>query len=161
MYEESKPQKVTKEIEEIKKDDSVTIPPKYIKNRSLKSNKNYRQLRKDAKNLNLFNDVVLQLQKEVYNDNIYPIKDYQFDSDIVVDVMQIVERVFNEPKQGELKLKCVCEVLKPYFLGNIELINKFVDLNFHRVIKSNIVRRYGIKLFDLACNFFLGISETK
>jgi hypothetical protein len=75
--------------------------------------------------------------------------------------MQIVERVFNEPKLGDIKLKCVCEILKPYFLDNVPLIEKFVQLNFDKIIKSNVVRRYGIKIYDLCVNFFLGSSETK
>ena len=44
--------------------------------------------------------------------------------------------------------------IKTILLGNVKLIEKFVELNFCKIIKSNIVRRYGIKLFDLGCNFF-------
>lgn len=160
MYEEVKPNSQP-EIVEQSNDSNIIIPPKNIKNRSLKGNKNYRKLRKDAKHQHLFSEVVKQLKEEVYNETNYPIEEYQFDHEIVIDVMQIVERIFNEPKLGEIKLKCVCEILKPYFLGNVKLIEKFVELNFYKIIKSNIVRRYGIKLFDLGCNFFLGMSEMK
>jgi hypothetical protein len=137
------------------------IPPKDIKNRSLKGNKNYRKLRKEAKNKHLYQEVVKQLKKEVYNNENYPVDKHQFDHEIVIDAMQIVERVFNEPKLGDIKLKCVCEILKPYFLDNVPLIEKFVQLNFDKIIKSNVVRRYGIKIYDLCVNFFLGSSETK
>jgi hypothetical protein len=139
----------------------LNIPPKDIKNRSLKGNKNYRKLRKDAKNKHLYQEVVKQLKKEVYNNENYPVDKHQFDHEIVIDAMQIVERVFNEPKLGDIKLKCVCEILKPYFLDNVPLIEKFVQLNFDKIIKSNVVRRYGIKIYDLCVNFFLGSSETK
>ena len=47
-----------------------------------------------------------------------------------------------------------------YFLNNISLIERFVELNFDKIIKSNVVRRYGIKIYDLCVNFFLGSSET-
>jgi len=132
----------------------INIPPKDIKNRSLKGNKNYRKLRKDAKNKHLYEEVVKQLRKEVYNNENYPVDKHQFDHEIVIDAMQIVERVFNEPKLGDIKLKCVCEILKPYFLDNVPLIEKFVQLNFDKIIKSNVVRRYGIKIYDLCVNFF-------
>ncbi len=160
MYEEVKPNSQPEKVEQ-SNDSNIIIPPKNIKNRSLKGNKNYRKLRKDAKHKHLFNEVVKQLKEEVYNETNYPIEEYQFDHEIVIDVMQIVERIFNEPKLGEIKLKCVCEILKPYFMNNINLIEKFIELNFHKIIKSNIVRRYGIRLFDIACNFFFGISEMK
>jgi hypothetical protein len=161
MYEEVQPipKPILNAIDDTKQDSIVCIPPKNIKNRSLKGNKNYRKLRKDAKNTQLLNEVIKQLKLEVYNDVNYPIDDYKFDHEIVIDVMQIVERIFNEPKLGESKLKCVCEILKPYFLDNEDLIKKFGELNFHKIIKSNVVRRYGIKLFDMGCNFFLGTSE--
>lgn len=159
MYEEVKP--IPKQEKEQHEELSISVPPKNIKNRSIKGNKNYRKLRKDAKNSQLFNEVVKQLKEEVYNEKNYPIEVYQFDHEIVIDVMQIVERIFNEPKIGDIKLKCVCEILKPYFLNNTNLIIKFVELNFDKIIKSNIVRRYGIKLFDLTCNFFLGTPEIK
>lgn len=155
MYEEAKP--VNKPVVEDTKNDIVSIPPKNIKNRSLKGNKNYRMLRKKAKNNQLLNEVVKQLQTEVYNEVNYPVNEYRFDPDIVTDVMQIVERIFNESKQGDVKLQCVCEILKPYFLDNVDLIKRFVELNFSKIVKSNVVRRYGIKLFDLGCNFFLGM----
>jgi hypothetical protein len=51
----------------------LNIPPKDIKNRSLKGNKNYRKLRKDAKNKHLYEEVVKQLRKEVYNNENYPV----------------------------------------------------------------------------------------
>jgi hypothetical protein len=156
MYEEKSIAKPQIEKCENNVDSLVSIPPKCVKNRSLKNNKNYRNLRKTAKNTQLLNEVVKQLKQEVYNDVNYPIDQYKFDHEIVIDVMQIVERIFNEPKLGEIKLQCVCEILKPYFLDNIDLIKKFVELNFHKIIKSNIIRRYGIKLFDIGCNFFLG-----
>lgn len=163
MYEEAKPINkpivVDKPVVVEKNIDVVCVPPKNIKNRSLKGNKNYRLLRKTAKNTQLLNEVVKQLQLEVYNDLNYPVNEYRFDPDIVIDVMQIVERIFNEPKLGEIKLQCVCEILKPYFLDNVELIKRFVELNFHKIIKSNVVRRYAIKIFDIGCNFFLGSSE--
>jgi hypothetical protein len=47
--------------------------------------------------------------------------------------MQIVERILNEPKLGEIKLQCVCEILKPYFLYNVDLIKRFADLNFSKI----------------------------
>jgi len=146
-------------VEPLKKVE-LGIPPKKIKNRSLKGNKNYRKLRKDAKNMHLYDEVVKQLQNEVYNNVNYPLGDHQFDHELVIDAMQIVERVFNEPKLGKIKLKCVCEIMKPYFLNNISLIERFVELNFDKIIKSNVVRRYGIKIYDLCINFFLGSSET-
>jgi hypothetical protein len=154
MYEELKPiqQPTPKQKEEI----VVSVPPKNIQNRSLKGNKNYRKLRKDAKNTQLLNEVIKQLKNDVYNEINYPIEEYKFDPDIVIDVMQIAERIFNEPKLGTIKLQCVCEILKPYFLDNTDLIKRFVELNFNKIVKSNIVRRYSIKLFDIGCNFFLG-----
>lgn len=160
MYEEAKPfsQPVNEPEKDSKLDtpEKVLIPPKNIKNRSLKGNKNYRKLRKDAKYEHLFNEVVKQLKSEVYNDTNYPIDQYKYDHELVIDVMQLVERIFNEPKLGKIKLKSVCEILKPYFADDVNLIKKFVELNFHKIAKSNFVRRYGIKLFDIVCNFFLG-----
>jgi hypothetical protein len=162
MYEEVVPKKVVKDAPDRSFDDiPAGIPPKDIKNRSLKGNKNYRKLRKDAKNKHLYAEVVKQLKSEVYNNANYPIDSHQFDHDLVIDAMQIVERVFNEPKLGDIKLKCVCEILKPYFMDNVDLIKKFVELNFDKIIKSNVVRRYGIKIYDLCVKFFLGSSEMK
>jgi hypothetical protein len=85
MYEEAKP--IIKPVVEDIKNNIISIPPKNIKNRSLKGNKNYRLLRKTAKNTQLLNEVIKQFQSEVYNDLNYPVNDYRFDPDIVVDVM--------------------------------------------------------------------------
>jgi hypothetical protein len=100
----------------------LNIPPKDIKNRSLKGNKNYRKLRKDAKNKHLYQEVVKQLKKEVYNNENYPVDKHQFDHEIVIDAMQIVERVFNEPKLGDIKLKCVCEIIVLLLLSGLIII---------------------------------------
>jgi len=111
-------------------------------------------MRKDAKHQNLKNSVVSQLKKEVYNDHNYPVDEYKYDRDLVLDCMQLVENIFLESKSGEAKLEVVCEVLKPYFVDDVELVKKFIEVQFIRLSQANTIRKVGLKIFDFVLSFF-------
>jgi hypothetical protein len=140
--------------ERIPEEVEIHVPPKKIHNRDLKVLKGFRLLRKSAKHQNLKNSVVSQLKKEVYNDHNYPVDDYKYDRDLVLDCMQLVENIFLESKSGEAKMECVCEVLKPYFVDDAELVKRFIEVQFPKLAQANTVRRVGLKIFDFVLSFF-------
>ena len=144
VHEERKPEEVCE----------VHVPPKRIHNRDLKQLKGFRELRKNAKHQNLKSSVIAQLKKEVYNETNYPVDEYKYDRDLVLDCMTLVENIFLESKSGEAKMECVCDVLKPYFVDDAELVKRFIEVQFPKLAQANTVRRVGLKIFDFVLSFF-------
>ena len=82
------------------------------------------------------------------------VDEYKYDRDLVLDCMQLVENIFLESKSGEAKLEVVCEVLKPYFVDDVELVKKFIEVQFIRLSQANTIRKVGLKIFDFVLSFF-------
>lgn len=113
--------------------------------------KGYSEKKKSLKMLKIKEETVNELKKAF---SIFDKTELQLNHSAVLFVAQIVEDVFNKPKQGDLKREIVVDVCNEYFNGEPALVEMVLDLIFHKVIKTTLWRRNKQRAKNIAV-FFL------
>ena len=113
--------------------------------------KGYTEKKKSLKILKIKSETVDELKKAFI---IFDKNELQLNHSIVLFVAQIVEDIFNKPKQGDIKREIVVDVCKEHFNGDPMLVEMVLDLIFHKIIKTTLWRRNKQRLKNIAL-FFL------
>ena len=122
-------------------------------NLSLKSIKGFTEKKKSLKLLKLKTDTIIELKKAF---TIFDKSEMHLNHSVILFVAQIVEDIFNKPRQGEIKKEVVIEVCKEYFNEDSALVEMVIELIFNKVIKTTLWRRNKQRVKNLAI-FFLEI----
>lgn len=104
----------------------------------LKNYKDLRTLHKISKQRELFISHLKVILKE-YNPN-----DNQLDDEMLIEVLNIAEEYFyigNKDQRNEAKQSAVKEIMLPYFMNNDLILDKSIANIYHKVRKSNWVKR--------------------
>jgi len=124
-----------------------SLPPKVDINGKPIKFKNY----KDLRTLHKINQ-----QKELFINHLntilkeYTPNDNQLDYSLLVEVLNIAEEFFyigNKEQRNEAKQNAVKQVMLPYFLCNEIVLDKSIANVYHKVKKSNFIKR-GFKRFS-------------
>lgn len=115
--------------------------------------KGYTEKKKSLKMLRIKEETVAELKKAFA---IFDKTELQLNHSAVLFVAQIVEDVFNKPKQGDLKRQVVVDVCSEYFNGEPALVEMVLDLVFDKVIKTTLWRRNKQRIKNIAV-FFLEV----
>jgi hypothetical protein len=116
------------------------IPPKTINGKKIKI-KSYSKIREQYK---------LQNQKIVFLEDLKIIlsefkpQDYQLDDEVLVEILNIAEEYFymgDKDAREKLKQSSVRELMLPYFMNNELILEKAITNVYHKVTKSNWVKR--------------------
>ena len=155
---------VEEEVEEIKEPEPVEvevevkndvkkvedIPPKRVYNHDLKKIKSYRKLRRNHK-INNSKLVFVNDMKAILE--CFKIVNHQLDTELLIEVLNIAESFFiygNKEERTDCKIEAVKELMLPYFFNNELILDKSISNVYHRVVKSNLVKRVWRRLL----NFF-------
>lgn len=115
--------------------------------------KGYAEKKKSLKIIKIKEETVSELKKAF---SIFDKSELELNHSAVLFVAQIVEDVFNKPKQGDIKRQIVIDVCSEYFNGDPALVEMVLDLVFEKVIKTTLWRRNKQRLKNIAI-FFLEI----
>ena len=118
---------------------------------NLNSIKGYTEKRKSLKALKMKTDTVIELKKAFA---IFDKTEMRLNHSLVLFCAQIVEDIFNKPKQGNLKRDIVVEVCKEHFNEDPALVEMVIDLIFSKVIKTTLWRRNNLRIKNVALLFF-------
>lgn len=113
--------------------------------------KGYKEKKKSLKELKLKAETITELKRAF---DIFDPNELKLNHSIVLFVAQVVEDIFNKPKQGELKKEVVIEICKHYFNGEASLVEMVLELVFPKIIKTTLWRRNKQRLKNLAIFFF-------
>ena len=153
---------VEEEVEEIKEPEPVEvevkndvkkvedIPPKRVYNHDLKKIKSYRKLRRNHK-INNSKLVFVNDMKAILE--CFKIENHKLDTELLIEVLNIAESFFiygNKEERTDCKIEAVKELMLPYFFNNELILDKSISNVYHRVVKSNLVKRVWRRLL----NFF-------
>ena len=153
---------IQEEVEEIKEPEPVEvevkndvkkvedIPPKRVYNHDLKKIKSYRKLRRNHK-INNSKLVFVNDMKAILE--CFKIENHQLDTELLIEVLNIAESFFiygNKEERTDCKIEAVKELMLPYFFNNELILDKSISNVYHRVVKSNLVKRVWRRLL----NFF-------
>jgi hypothetical protein len=131
-------------VEEVKVEDIKKIrdvPPNAIYGHNLKSISSYNKLRKGYK---------LSNQKSIFLNDIktilkeFPADKHQYDDELLVEILNIAEGYFiygNKNDREKAKQECIMDILLPYFRNDVELLLKTIAHVWHKVKKTNILKR--------------------
>lgn len=134
---------------EILGDSSMKEVPKTRLN--LSGIKGYKEKKKSIKELKLKTETITELKRAF---DIFDPSELKLNHSVVLFVAQVVEDIFNKPKQGELKREVVVEICKHYFNGEAPLVEMVLDLVFPKIIKTTLWRRNKQRMKNLAIFFF-------
>ena len=126
------------------------IPPKRVYNHDLKKIKSYRKLRRNHK-INNSKLVFVNDMKAILE--CFKIENHQLDTELLIEVLNIAESFFiygNKEERTDCKIEAVKELMLPYFFNNELILDKSISNVYHRVVKSNLVKRVWRRLL----NFF-------
>ena len=104
----------------------------------LKNYKDLRTLHKISKQRELFISHLKVILKE------YEPNENQLDDEMLIEVLNIAEEYFyigNKEQRDEAKQSAVREVMLPYFMTNDFVLDKCISNVYHKVRKSNCVKR--------------------
>ena len=150
-----RPSETVMTIEEIVKEPEIlgdSIVQEVPKTRlNLSGIKGYKEKKKSIKELKLKTETIIELKKAF---DIFDSSELKLNHSVVLFVAQVVEDIFNKPKQGELKRDVVVEICKDYFNGEASLVEMVLDLVFPKIIKTTLWRRNKQRLKNLAIFFF-------
>lgn len=118
---------------------------------NLSSIKGYEEKRKSIKANKLKAETIIELQKAF---DIFDPNELKLNHSVVLFVAQVVEDIFNKPKQGPLKKEVVIEICKQYFNGEEALVEMVLELVFPKIIKTTLWRRNKQRLKNLTIFFF-------
>jgi len=113
--------------------------------------KGYAEKKKSLKMIKIKDETIRELKKAF---SIFDKTELELNHSAVLFVAQIVEDVFNKPKQGHLKRQVVVEVCSEYFNGEPALVEMVLDLVFEKIIKTTMWRRNKQRMKNIAV-FFL------
>lgn len=113
--------------------------------------KGYKEKKKSIKEIKLKSETIIELKKAF---DIFDPAELKLNHSVVLFVAQVVEDIFNKPKQGDIKRDVVVEICKDYFNGEASLVDMVLDLVFPKIIKTTLWRRNKQRLKNLAIFFF-------
>lgn len=119
----------------------VEIPPKQLRSYNLKRIKSFKAIRHKYKLSNqskLFENDLQVLLNEYLPEN------YQLDTELLVHILNIAEQFFvygNNEEREQQKTQSIKKLMLKYFRNDEELLNSMVSLVWHKVEKSNVVKR--------------------
>jgi hypothetical protein len=134
---------------EILGDSSMKEVPKTRLN--LSGIKGYKEKKNSIKELKLKTETITELKRAF---DIFDPSELKLNHSVVLFVAQVVEDIFNKPKQGDLKREVVVETCKHYFNGEAPLVEMVLDLVFPKIIKTTLWRRNKQRMKNLAIFFF-------
>ena len=126
------------------------IPPKRVFSHDLKKIKSYRKLRRNFK-INNSKLVFVNDMKAILV--CFKLEEHKLDCELLIEVLNIAESFFiygNKDERNDCKLEAVRELMLPYFFDNELILDKSIANVYHRVKKSNLVKRVWSRLI----NFF-------
>ena len=138
--------------EEVVKVEEHEIPPKQLRSYNLKRIKSFKAIRHKYKLSNqskLFENDLQVLLNEYLPDN------YQLDTELLVHILNIAEQFFvygNRNEREEQKTQSVKKLMLRYFKNDEELLDSMIGLVWHKVEKSNVLKRVYQRLRN---KFFL------
>jgi hypothetical protein len=138
------------EVEEVEVEHE--IPPKQLRSYNLKKIKSFKAIRHKYKLSNqskLFENDLQVLLNEYLPEN------YQLDTELLIHILNIAEHFFvygDSKEREEQKTQSIKRLMLKYFRNDEELLNTMVSLVWHKVEKSNVVKRLFQRLKN---KFFL------
>ncbi len=126
------------------------VPPKRVFSHDLKKIKSYRKLRRNFK-INNSKLVFVNDMKAILE--CFKLEEHKLDTELLIEVLNIAESFFiygNKDERNDCKLEAVRELMLPYFFDNELILDKSIANVYHRVTKSNLVKRVYRRLL----NFF-------
>lgn len=137
-------------VEEVKVKKVENVPPKRVYNHDLKKIKSYRKLRRNFK-INNSKVVFINDMKSILE--CFKLEEHKLDTELLIEVLNVAESFFiygNKDERNDCKLEAVRELMLPYFFDNELILDKSIANVYHRVTKSNLVKRVWRRLL----NFF-------
>lgn len=125
---------------------SSKVPVGSIYGHNLKRIKSYKKVRRNKK-LSIQGLVFVQDLKIILSE--FPLGEHQLDDELLVEVLSIAESYFvygSKSEREAAKTEAVMLLMKPYFLDDEKLLKKTVCHTWHRVVKSNAVKRVWSKV---------------
>tara|TARA_R110001606_G_scaffold353438_1_gene503975 strand:- start:12 stop:497 length:486 start_codon:yes stop_codon:yes gene_type:complete len=139
---------------DVKQDEPVKkvedVPPKRVYNHDLKKIKSYRKLRRNFK-INNSKIVFVNDMKAILE--CFKLEEHKLDTELLIEVLNVAESFFiygSKQEREDCKLESVRELMLPYFFDNELILDKSIANVYHRVVKSNLVKRVYRRLL----NFF-------
>ena len=130
----------------------IEIPPKQLRSYNLKKIKSFKAIRHKYKLSNqskLFqNDLQVLL-------NEYLPQNYQLDTELLIHILNIAEQFFiygSKNEREEQKTASVKKLMLQYFRDDEELLDSMIGLVWHKVNKSNFLKRFYYRMKN---KFFL------
>ena len=127
---------------------AVEVPVTKI---NLAAIKGYSEKKKSLKVIKLKNETINELKKAF---DIFDLNELKLNHSLVLFVAQIVEDIFNKPKQGDIKKEIVVEICKQHFNEDPALVEMVLELVFEKVIKTTLWRRNKQRMKNVAIFFF-------
>jgi hypothetical protein len=127
-----------------------SVPPKRVYNHDLKKIKSYRKLRRNFK-INNSKVVFVNDMKAILE--CFKLEEHKLDTELLIEVLNVAESFFiygSKQERENCKLESVRELMLPYFFNNELVLDKSIANVYHRVTKSNLVKRVYRRLL----NFF-------
>lgn len=138
--------------ESVSTDDAPkNVPPSNLYGHNLKKMKSYKKLRRGYKLSNqkaIFLGDLNAILKEFKPDA------HKYDDELLIEILDLAEKYFvygSKEDRENVKSECVLELMKPFFNNDENLIEKTISNVWHRVDKSNGMRRAFIRLKNFFC----------
>jgi hypothetical protein len=119
----------------------IQLPPRTDINGKKIKLKNYKDLRTLHK-INKQRDLFISHLKVILKE--YSPNENQLDDEMLIEVLNIAEEYFyigNKEQRNEAKQSAVKEIMLPYFMNNDFVLDKCIGNIYHKVRKSNWVKR--------------------
>lgn len=132
-------------------DEQKAIPPSNLYGHNLKKMKSYKKLRRGYK---------LSNQKAIFLGDLNAIlkefkpEEHKYDDELLIEILDLAEKYFvygSKEDRENVKSECVLELMKPFFNNDENLIEKTISNIWHRVNKSNAMRRTFIRFKNFFC----------
>ena len=137
----------------------LSIPAKNIlNNTNVKNLKNFRVIRKNAKQQILKKEFIIQVSSVL---TLFNKTDNEYETEIVTFCVQVAEDFFiSHSGMGEIKQDAVVQVCKQYFNDDEKLVKTIIALVMPSITKSNIVRRNRQRIISFFCWAFDQFCST-
>jgi hypothetical protein len=89
--------------------------------------------------------------------SLYEDNDLKYSHELVLFVMNEVERFILKSKSGDSKKKLTIECCKKYFDNNVEILEVIINLLFPKVKQVKFIKRQGLKILK----FFLKVIRNQ
>ena len=113
---------------------------------NLKKMKSFKQIRKKSKHSDQLSIYFAYMNKVLKK---YDAKTNQLDIKLLILVLNVTEGffIFQSKEEREImKREAVIKIMKPYFRNDEEVLNAMIGCVWHRVKKSNIIKRFFKRL---------------